>query len=95
MPRKSTRHSASFPNRPAWLMEKPMELRLHRQKPVYGSLLKLLAGPERIQAGWWDDAMVARDYFIAGNELGQLLWIYREANPAVQNSARWYLQGLF
>jgi protein ImuB len=95
MPRKSTRHSTSFPNRPAWLMEKPMELKLHRQKPVYGSLLKLLAGPERIQAGWWDDAMVARDYFIAGNELGQLLWIYREANPAVQNSARWYLQGLF
>lgn len=94
VPRKSTRYSASVPNRPAWLMEKPMELKLQRQKPVYGSLLKLLTGPERIEAGWWDDAMVARDYFIAENELGQLLWIYREADP-VTHSSRWYLQGLF
>jgi protein ImuB len=95
VPQKTMSHSTRFPSRPGWLMEKPMELKLQRQKPVYGSLLKLLAGPERIEAGWWDDAMVARDYFIAENELGQLLWIYREADPAVQNSARWYLQGLF
>ena len=72
-----------------------MELKLQRQKPVYGSLLKLLAGPERIEAGWWDDAMVARDYFIAENELGQLLWVYREADPVTHNNSRWYLQGLF
>ena len=95
VPQKSTRHSASFPNRPAWLMEKPMELKLQRRQPVYGSLLKLLAGPERIEAGWWDDAMVARDYFIAENELGQLLWIYREPNPVVKSNVRWYLQGFF
>jgi protein ImuB len=94
MPRKSTDRATSFPNRPAWLMEKPMELKLRRQQPVYGSLLKLLAGPERIEAGWWDDASMVRDYFIAENELGQMLWIYREADPAVHNS-RWYLQGLF
>ena len=58
------------------------------------SLLKLLAGPERIEAGWWDDALMARDYFIAENELGQLLWIYREPDPVTHNS-RWYLQGFF
>jgi protein ImuB len=67
--------------RPAWLMEAPLELKLQRHQPVYGSPLKLLAGPERIEAGWWDDALIARDYFIAENALGQLLWIYREYDP--------------
>jgi protein ImuB len=67
--------------RPTWLMETPLELKLQRQQPVYGSPLKLLAGPERIESGWWDDALIARDYFIAENALGQLLWIYREYDP--------------
>jgi protein ImuB len=71
-----------------------MELKLQRQQLFYGSPLQLLAGPERIEAGWWDEAPIARDYFIAENELGQLLWIYREADP-VAHSSRWYLQGLF
>ena len=89
------------PIRPAWLMETPLELKLQRQHPVYGSPLKLIAGPERIEAGWWDDALVARDYFIAENDLGQLLWIYRECrdygehNAAAPRSQSWYLQGLF
>ncbi|MBA4143087.1 MAG: DNA polymerase Y family protein [Nitrosospira sp.] len=83
--------------RPAWLIETPLELKLQRQQqvqPVYGTPLKLIAGPERIEAGWWDDAPIARDYFIAENGLGQLLWIYREHNPTAKNH-RWYLQGLF
>ena len=67
--------------RPAWLMETPLELKLQRHQPVYSSPLKLIAGPERIEAGWWDDALIARDYFIAENALGQLLWIYREYDP--------------
>ena len=62
-------------------METPLELKLQRHQPVYGSPLKLLAGPERIESGWWDDALIARDYFIAENALGQLLWIYREYDP--------------
>ena len=71
--------------RPAWLMETPLELKLQRHQPVYGSPLKLLAGPERIESGWWDDALIARDYFIAENALGQLLWIYREYDPIRKN----------
>ena len=72
--------------RPAWLMETPVELKLQRQQPVYGSPLKLIAGPERIEAGWWDDALVARDYFIAENDLGQLLWIYREHSGSSEHN---------
>jgi protein ImuB len=87
--------------RPAWLMETPLELKLQRQQPVYGSPLKLISGPERIEAGWWDDASVARDYFVAENDLGQLLWIYCECrdhgehNAAAAKNQSWYLQGLF
>lgn len=80
--------------RPAWLMEAPLELKVQRHQPVYGSPLKLIAGPERIEAGWWDDAPIARDYFVAENALGQLLWIYCEHSPAAKNKG-WYLQGLF
>jgi protein ImuB len=86
--------------RPAWLIEAPLQLKVQRHQPVYISPLKLIAGPERIEAGWWDDAPIARDYFIAENALGQLLWIYREHDPAAGsnspgNGNGWYLQGLF
>ncbi|ARO86891.1 DNA polymerase IV-like protein ImuB [Nitrosospira lacus] len=88
--------SACHLPRPAWLMAAPLQLKVQRHQPVYGSPLKLIAGPERIEAGWWDDAPVARDYFIAENALGQLLWIYREHSPAAGNKGNgWYLQGLF
>jgi protein ImuB len=86
--------------RPAWIIETPLELKLQRDKPVYDSPLKLLAGPERIESGWWDDAMIARDYFIAENKLGQLLWIYREYDPIEKDKNKadgkgWYLHGLY
>jgi protein ImuB len=51
----------------------------------------LLAGPERIEAGWWDGQHVARDYFIARNQAQSLLWIYRERDV----HARWYVHGFF
>jgi protein ImuB len=80
-------------------MEIPLELKVQCSRPVYESPLKLLAGPERIEAGWWNDAAIARDYFIAENDQGQLLWIYREHNPVEKDKGNkggnWYLQGLF
>jgi protein ImuB len=65
-------------------------------RPLYGGPLALLAGPERIEAGWWDlgypqRATVHRDYFVARNPRGQTLWIFRElAAPR-----RWFLHGFF
>ncbi len=61
-----------------------------------GAPLALLAGPERIEAGWWDlgqaqRATVHRDYFVARNRSGQTLWIYREL-AAPHN---WFLHGFF
>ena len=64
--------------------------------PRCGGPLALLAGPERIEAGWWDLAgsghnRVHRDYFVARNRGGQTLWIYRELG-APQD---WFLHGFF
>ena len=64
--------------------------------PAHGAALTLLAGPERIEAGWWDlgyqsHPPVHRDYFVARNPRGQTLWIYRE----LVAPHRWFLHGYF
>ncbi|MBD1581436.1 Y-family DNA polymerase [Pseudoalteromonas sp. S16_S37] len=46
-------------------------------------------GPERVCTGWWDNYIVERDYYIARNEQGQWLWVYKES------SQRWFVHGLF
>jgi protein ImuB len=51
----------------------------------------MLAGPERIEAGWWDEKPVSRDYFVARNPRGETLWVYRELSTPRQ----WYLHGVF
>lgn len=73
--------------RPLWLLE-PSKLE-------HGSF-GLLAGPERIECGWWDGDEARRDYFIAELSPGEsanlhpmsLGWVYREGGD-------WYLHGLF
>ena len=76
-------------------MSEPQQLEVRAHRPVFDSLpLELVAGPERIETGWWDDAPATRDYYIAENTAGRLVWIYRERLP-VPGKALWYLQGLF
>jgi protein ImuB len=65
--------------RPLWLLEPPR--RLGEREFV------LLAGPERIESGWWDGDDVVRDYFIAARG-ASLAWIYRAREG-------WFLHGLF
>lgn len=80
--------------RPLWLYREPLALGRSpapEQPPAHGGALRLLAGPERIESGWWDGAPVARDYFVARNPRGQTFWIYREL-PAPQ---RWFVHGVF
>jgi protein ImuB len=85
--------------RPSLILPAPRRLQTPAEKggmPQYGGPLALLAGPERIEAGWWDlghprQATVHRDYFVARNGRGQTLWIYREL--AAPHS--WFLHGFF
>jgi protein ImuB len=87
---------------PSWLLETPLKLALRGNCPLYQGPLSLLAGPQRLEAGWWDAAQGAglalRDYFIARSEQAGLLWIYRErplAERQPQDEVNWYLHGLF
>jgi protein ImuB len=81
--------------RPLLLLPTPQPLPMHDETPIYREPLTLITGPERIECGWWDTGRhaqtVHRDYFIARNRRGQLLWIFRElAAPR-----GWFLHGLF
>ncbi|KRB93296.1 Y-family DNA polymerase [Noviherbaspirillum sp. Root189] len=78
--------------RPFWLLLQPVELILRDNRPFYGSPLRLIKGPERIECGWWDGGLIMRDYFIAQGETAVLYWIYRERHG---EEICWYLQGLF
>lgn len=80
--------------RPTWLMKTPQALTVYNHRPIYQTPLALLAGPERIEAGWWDDTSVARDYYVAENAEGQRLWVYRERKASERQPA-WYLHGIF
>lgn len=80
-------------HRPAWLLHAPIPLPTIQYRPGHrGGPLRLLAGPERIEAGWWDTdtgGPVQRDYFIACSHDQELLWVFRTPDH------HWYLHGVF
>jgi protein ImuB len=82
--------AASLP-RPAWLLAKPIALLMRDHRPFYGSPLKIVSNPERIEAGWWGEPQ-ARDYFIAEGLDHAHYWIFRER---LGGELKWYLHGLF
>ena len=92
--RSSDVGSAAVP-RPLWLLPEPLPLAEHQHRPVYGTPLTLLSGPERIESGWWDGRWAERDYFIARDEQHALLWIFRPRAPHSSTPDRWYLHGKF
>jgi protein ImuB len=77
--------------RPLWLLGEPQELESQRGRPRLHGTIELLAGPERIESGWWDGADVRRDYYCAKGVNGTHVWIYRECTGA----RRWFLHGIF
>jgi protein ImuB len=77
--------------RPFWLLAAPRPLEEIDAEPHCGGPLKLVAGPERIESGWWDGDDVARDYFVAQTADHALVWVYRTRGAG----AGWFLHGLF
>jgi protein ImuB len=85
---------------PAWLLAPPLRLQVRDQCPQYQGALRLLAGPQRLEAGWLQglSACALRDYYVARNPSGQMLWVYRERlaeRDAAVKAAVWYLHGIF
>ena len=66
-------------------------LREVQGRPQRNGALSLLAGPERIEAGWWDGGDARRDYFVAIDGAGRWLWIFRDPRPP----GGWFLHGWF
>ena len=77
--------------RPTWLLPRPHKLVTEDGLPILQGPLALMAGPERIEAGWWDGEEVRRDYYVAANSRGESYWIYREH----RDLSAWYLHGVF
>jgi protein ImuB len=77
--------SASVPlaHRPAWLLPKPRRCTI--------ADYEILAGPERIESGWWDGRDCRRDYYVVRDARGSLLWAFHEYKPR----PGWYLHGIF
>lgn len=88
---------------PPWLLPQPLRLEVKGEKPHYHGPLRLLAGPQRLETGWWDDTQpqgaASRDYFIALSEEAGLLWVYRERLASSAHAGtppvRWFLQGVY
>jgi len=69
--------------RPGWLLRQPV--------PLDESGVRILAGPERIESGWWDGGDVRRDYFLVETRSGQRAWAYQ----TVGEDGSLLLQGWF
>ncbi len=69
--------------RPTWLLPRPIPLR--------GPPPRVLAGPERIETGWWDGDVAQRDYYVVETAQGQRAWVY--CSPGA--SSGWMLHGWF
>jgi len=94
----------SVAQQPPWLLARPLRLAVRQDRPLYHGPLTLLAGPQRIEVGWWGAAEAdeaegpeaaeptLRDYFIAESAEAGLLWIYRQRGGA---EVGWYLHGLY
>ncbi|MBM5811602.1 MAG: DNA polymerase Y family protein [Gammaproteobacteria bacterium] len=74
---------AAQPPRPLWMLAVPQRL----APPDF----RLIAGPERIESGWWDGHDVRRDYYVALAGDGACLWVFRERPPGQD----WFLHGVF
>jgi protein ImuB len=105
MPQGGGETSVTAP-RPFWLLARPQALRERGGRlypPRCKDTLQLLAGPERIESGWWEEGElrgemggaslgdVRRDYFVALAADGRWLWIYRDNRLP----GGWFLHGLF
>jgi protein ImuB len=77
--------------RPFWIFPAPRLLRVRGGRLYHRRPITILSGPERIESRWWSGTDVRRDYYVALEENGSRLWIYREKTGA----QGWYLHGVF
>ena len=88
---------------PTFLLAEPLRLATRGPRPLYQGPLQLLAGPHRVEGGWWHRVAdaggevgmrnVARDYWLAASEHAGLLWIFQ--TRLADDETGWFLHGCF
>ncbi|MEO6031721.1 MAG: DNA polymerase Y family protein [Burkholderiaceae bacterium] len=90
---------------PTFVLPEPLKLATRGEqdgRPLYQGLLQLLAGPHRIEGGWWDRTAVdgeeqtrnvARDYWVALSEHAGVLWVFQ--TRLANDQTAWFLHGVF
>jgi len=94
---------------PTFILPKPLRLATQHNRPIYQGVLQLLAGPHRVEGGWWDRTTVegdgnndggqettrqaSRDYWVAVSEHAGVLWIFQMR--LAQDETAWFLHGTF
>jgi protein ImuB len=84
--------------RPTWLLEMPVRLLMRQNRPFYGSPLRKVSRAERIEAGWFDNDFVTRDYYVMQADDRSCYWVYLErvsSRVVGEEEPRWFLHGLF
>ncbi|MFO6419927.1 Y-family DNA polymerase [Hylemonella sp. W303a] len=86
---------------PPWVLREPLRLEMQGDRPYYQGPLRMLAGPERLETGWWSfsaaaeregEALALRDYYVAHSPQAGLLWVYRRRSAG---EPAWFLQGVY
>ncbi len=88
---------------PTFVLPQPLKLAMRSNRPIYQGELQLLAGPQRVEGGWWDRVPgaaaveggtrnVARDYWVALSEHAGVLWVFQ---TRLDEAPAWYLHGHF
>lgn len=77
--------------RPFWLLPEPQKLAIRRGQLYHRRPISIVNGPERIESHWWSGTDVCRDYYVARDQNGSRLWIYRERT----GERNWFLHGFF
>lgn len=76
-------------DQPIWLLERPKRLIKYDHLPMLEGRLSIIHGPNRITSHWWA-TLQSRDYYIARQRNGRLLWIFFD-----RVSRNWFLHGLY
>lgn len=84
---------------PTFVLPEPLRLLVRGNRPIYQGELQLLAGPQRVEGGWWDRVdgagatrNVVRDYWVALSAKAGVLWVFQ---TRLEETPAWYLHGHF
>jgi len=84
---------------PGFILGSPLKLALRGNRPCYQGELQLLAGPQRVEGGWWDRdeaagqiRHVVRDYWVAQSAQAGVLWVFQ---TRLDEAPAWFLHGMF